>query len=139
MPSGTGTSVAWSVGCRWISHRDFALDPAGRRLAVNNADLASPRLVILEVETGRVLANWSSHVGIGAIAWSADGQLLAVGNYGRDPRVYVWDVRDGALSSVLEGHSLEVVGARFATRVTCWRPEVGIPPPGSGMRPRGSH
>ncbi len=93
---------------------NYAIDPAGRRLAVNNADVASPRLVILEVETGRVLANWTSHVGIGATAWSADGQLLAVGNYGRDPRVYVWNVRDGALSSVLEGHPLEVLSAQFA-------------------------
>ena len=57
----------------------LALDPEGRRLAVNNADAAAPRVAILELETGRVLADWRSQVGNGAMAWSADGQLLAVG------------------------------------------------------------
>ena len=57
----------------------LALDPEGRRLAVNNADPAAPRVAILELETGRVLADWRSQVGNGAMAWSADGQLLAVG------------------------------------------------------------
>ena len=74
-PSGTGSSAGWSGGCRWISRRTYlALDPEGRRLAVNNADEAAPRVVILELETGRVLADWRSQVGNGALAWSADGQ-----------------------------------------------------------------
>ena len=88
----------------------LALDPEGRRLAVNNTDLAAPRVVILELETGRVLADWRSQVGNGAMAWSADGQLLAVGGGGNHPRVYVWNVRRGALASVLQEHT----GAQFA-------------------------
>ena len=60
---------------------DLALDPEGRRLAVNNTDEAAPRVAILELETGRVLADWRSQVGNGAMAWSADGQLLAVGSH----------------------------------------------------------
>ena len=85
-------------------HKHLALDPEGRRLAVNNADEAAPRVVIIELETGRVLDDWRSQVGIGAMAWSADGQLLAVGGGGDDGRVYVWNVRRGALSSMLQGH-----------------------------------
>ena len=93
---------------------DLALDPEGRRLAVNNADWAAPRVAILELETGRVLADWRSQVGNGAMAWSADGQLLAVGSDGDDPRVYVWNVRRGALASVLQGHTAKIIGAQFA-------------------------
>ncbi len=90
--------------------KTLALDPEGRRLAVNNTDAEKPRVKILELETGRTLADWRSHVGIGAMAWSADGQLLAVGDAGYDPRVYVWEVRRGALASVLQ----EQTGAQFA-------------------------
>jgi WD40 repeat protein/tetratricopeptide (TPR) repeat protein len=91
-----------------------ALDPEGRRLAVNNEDRAAPRVAILELETGRVQADWRSQVGIGAMAWSAEGQLLAVGGGGNDSRVYVWNVRRGALASVLQGHTAQIVGAQFA-------------------------
>ncbi len=93
----------------------LALDPEGRRLAVNNADPAAPRVAILELETGRVLADWRSQVGNGAMAWSADGQLLAVGSAGNDPRVYVWNVRRGELASIFAGaHRATIVGAQFA-------------------------
>ena len=113
--SGTESSAGWSGGCRSTSRRTtLALDPEGRRLAVNNADAAAPRVAILELETGRVLADWRSQVGNGAMAWSADGQLLAVGGDGYDPRVYVWNVRRGALSSILQGHTAQIVGAQFA-------------------------
>src|SRR5204863_9203387 len=79
-----------------------------------NGNPAAPRVAILELETGRVLADWSSPVGIGVLAWSADGQLLAAAGYGDDPRVYVWNVRRGALASILQGHTSEVVVAQFA-------------------------
>ncbi len=92
----------------------LALDPEGRRLAVNNCYPAAPRVVILDPETGRVLADWRSQVGNGAMAWSADGQLLAVGGEGYDPHVYVCNVRRGVLSSILQGHTNQVVGAKFA-------------------------
>jgi eukaryotic-like serine/threonine-protein kinase len=92
----------------------FALDPEGRRVAVINAYPAAPRVVILELETGRVLADWRSQVGNGSLAWSADGQMLAVGGGGNDPRVYIWNVRVGALASVLQGHANQIIGAQFA-------------------------
>ena len=115
----------------------LALDPEGRRLAVNNADPAAPRVAILELETGRVLADWRSQVGNGAMAWSADGQLLAVGGGGNDPRVYVWNVRRGALASVLQGHTARSSAPSSRTRATCWRPQAGMARPGSGTRPSG--
>jgi serine/threonine protein kinase/WD40 repeat protein/tetratricopeptide (TPR) repeat protein len=98
---------------------DFApnhlkLDPEGRRLAVNNTDWEKPRVAILELETGRVLTKWRSQVGSGAMAWSADGQLLAVGGGGHDFRVYVWNVRRGELASVLRGHNGMIAHAQFA-------------------------
>ena len=92
----------------------LALDPEGRRLAVNNADAAAPRVAILELETGRVLADWRSQVGNSTLAWSADGQLLAVGSDGDDSRVYVWNVRRGELASVLQGHTAMIINAQFA-------------------------
>ena len=70
--------------------------------------------MILELETGRVLADWRSQVGSGYMAWSADGQLLAAGGTGYDSRVYVWNVRRGELASVLQGHTASISGAQFA-------------------------
>ena len=82
---------------------DLAVDREGRRLAVNNADHAAPRVVILELETGRVLADWRSQVGVGYLNWSADGRLLADGGDSGDlPRLHL-ECRPRALSSVLQG------------------------------------
>jgi eukaryotic-like serine/threonine-protein kinase len=81
----------------------LALDLPGRRLAVNSADPNTPRVVILELETGCKLADWGSHVGNGELDWSADGQLLAVSGDSGNPRVFVWNVDRDALSSVLQG------------------------------------
>jgi serine/threonine protein kinase/WD40 repeat protein/tetratricopeptide (TPR) repeat protein len=92
----------------------LVLDPAGRRLAVNNTDAAAPRLAIVELESGRVLANWRSQVVTVAMCFSADGQLLAVGDDGHSPRVQVWDVARGAPVSVLQGHTSKITGAQFA-------------------------
>jgi len=92
----------------------LALDPEGRRIAVNNTDAAVPRVAILELETGRVLADWRSKVGVCNLAWSADGQFLAVGGHSNDPCVYVWNVHRGALASVLQGHTNQIINLQFA-------------------------
>ncbi len=92
----------------------LAIDPEGRRLAVNNSDGAAPRVAIIELESGRVLADWRSQVGNANLAWSADGQLLAIGSYTGNCRVYVWNVRGGELASVLQGHTSHIINARFA-------------------------
>jgi eukaryotic-like serine/threonine-protein kinase len=93
----------------------LALDPEGRRLAVANQDRRAPRVVILDAETGRVLADWRTHVGNQSPAWSADSELLAVGGVGgEDPRAYVWNVRRRELQSVLQGHTGMVNHVAFA-------------------------
>jgi len=92
----------------------LAFDPEGRRLAVNSADQKAQRVMIVEFETGRPLADWTSQVGFGGLGWSADGQLLAVGSQVDDPCVYVWNVRRKTLASVLLGHTHSVIGAQFA-------------------------
>ena len=115
--SASGTEVERRVVRRLpldFTPNELTLDPEGRRLAVNNADPAAPRVAILDLETGRVLADWRSQVGIRSLAWSADAQLLAVGGDTGDPRVYVWNVRRGALSSILQGHTANIVGVQFA-------------------------
>ena len=112
----------WDRGERRVVRRlplDFAphylaLDPQGRRLAVNNKDGAAPRVAILDLESGRVLADWRSQVGNTNLAWSADGQLLAIGSYSDDSRVYVWNVRRGELASVLQGHVSYIINVQFA-------------------------
>jgi serine/threonine protein kinase/WD40 repeat protein/tetratricopeptide (TPR) repeat protein len=94
---------------------DMLFDPEGRRLAVANRDRAAPRVVILEAETGQVLTDWRTQVGNTSPAWSADGQLLAVGGVGGDdPRVYVWNVGRKSLQSVLQGHTNMVTRIEFA-------------------------
>ncbi len=102
---------------------DFCLDREGRRLAVNSADPAAPRVVIIQLETGQTLVDWKSQVGIGYLSFSADGRLLAVGGDGDDNRVYVWNVPRGVLASVLpeaaspsfahSGYLLATSGARL--------------------------
>jgi eukaryotic-like serine/threonine-protein kinase len=92
----------------------LVLDPEGRRLAVNNTDEAAPRVAIVELETGRMLADWRSRVGCGPMAWSADGRLLAVGGDAVEPCVFIWNVGRGALASVLQGHTNKITDARFA-------------------------
>jgi WD40 repeat protein/tetratricopeptide (TPR) repeat protein len=116
-----GVIAVWDRDERRVVRRlplDFAPnyrapDPEGRRLAVNNADFAAPRVVILDLVTGRVLEDWRSQVGSGVLAWSADGQLLAIGESGNG-RVHIWNVRRRARESILQGHTNVVIGARFA-------------------------
>jgi WD40 repeat protein len=91
---------------------DVCLASDGRRVAVNNGLSGPPRVKVLDIETGRELASWNSHVGNAAMAWSADGQLLAIGH--DDGQVFVWDVPRGRLASVLQGHTARVVDCQFA-------------------------
>jgi WD40 repeat protein/tetratricopeptide (TPR) repeat protein len=86
----------------------------GRQVAVNNdPDSGHPQVKILDVETGREVASWTSQVGHDAMAWSTDGRLVATG-CSDDGRVYVWDVLRCRLASVLQGHTSRVVRCQFA-------------------------
>jgi WD40 repeat protein/tetratricopeptide (TPR) repeat protein len=59
-----------------------------------------------------VQAAWTDQVGNGAISWSDDGRLLAIGH--ADGRVFIWDVKDGRVASILHGHTNLVIRCQFA-------------------------
>ena len=116
-----GGIACWDQGARRVVRRlplDFtpqylAIDPEGKRVAVNNVD-ASPRVAIIDLESGHVLADWRAQTGDTSLAWSADGQLLAIGSFAGDSRVYVSNFPRGMLASVLQGHTGAIMNARFA-------------------------
>ena len=120
-----GGVAIWDLAGRRVARRlplDFrpnalAIDPEGRRLAVNTFDPdgtigKKSRVAVLELETGRKLFDWRSQVGSGGMAWSTDEQLLAVGSDSGD--VYVWNLRRGAVTAALQGHTACVKWIRFA-------------------------
>ena len=136
---GPRSSAGSSGGCRWTSAPNrLALDPEGRRLAVNN----TIRTKEIEWRRGSRSSSWKpaacwdwrSQVGNGDLAWSADGQLLAVGSDWDDPRVYVWNVRRGALASVLQGHTAAIVTAQFALGLPAGDLKLGWHDPALGRR-----
>lgn len=81
----------------------------GRRVAVN--EMSTPLVRILDLETGNELASWTREVGTYAMAWSADGQLLASAHSFN--RIFVRHVPSGELLCALEG---EVIRMAFAHR-----------------------
>ena len=89
----------------------LAIDTDGQQVAVNSS-AAPARVVILELESGRLLSSWTDQVGELAMSWSHDGRLLAVGSW--DGRVFVWDAAGSRLASVLQGHTGAIISAQFA-------------------------
>jgi WD40 repeat protein len=86
----------------------FAYHPDGRRLATFGMQSTMVRLI--DPERGEV---WSHafETPFSSIAWRPDGRLLALG--GDDQRIYVWDMTEDRLLSVLEGHHHVVIGVAF--------------------------
>ena len=84
----------------------LALDPEGRRLAVNNADPAAPRVVDPRARN-RPRAGGLAVAGRQTVLWPGApmGNCWPSAAMRVDPRVYVWNVRREALSSVLQGHT----------------------------------
>jgi WD40 repeat protein len=86
----------------------FAYHPDGRRLATFGTKSTTAR--VIDPERGEV---WSHRfeAPFSSIAWRPDGRLLALG--GDDQRIYVWDMAEDRLLSVLEGHQSVVIGVAF--------------------------
>src|SRR5262249_28629002 len=88
-----------------------AFCPDGRRLAFNSHhDL--PGVRILDVETGQVVKTLPHPDDVKALAWSADGRLLAAGC--DDLNVHVWDTTEWKPQAVLEGHQKWVTAVAFS-------------------------
>jgi WD40 repeat protein len=83
--------------------------PDGRRLAVASSQL--PGVQVHELDTAKVTA-LPHPAGVIAVAWRADGKLLATA--GRDYNIYLWDMADlDQPRAVLKGHQAEVVRVAF--------------------------
>ncbi len=85
----------------------ICLDAQSQRIAVN--DYLVPLVRIIDLESGDELASWSQNVGKYALAWSADGKLLASGG----SQIFVRRLPEGDLVSVFEGENLR---ASFVNR-----------------------
>ncbi len=80
-----------------------AFHPGGRQLAVATAVSGRPVVQVLDLETGKAIAELPHSETIFEVAWHPGGKLLAVPCQGEDGRIYLWDVARRAPQSVLEG------------------------------------
>ncbi len=87
-------------------------DPKGGRIAVNATGPGPHEVRIIDLASGRVLSRWTENAGKGAMAWSADGRLLAATD--RDNRTVVWDVERGQVASIFRGHPADKTCYLFA-------------------------
>jgi WD40 repeat protein len=85
-------------------------DPTGTRLAVSSSVIS--QALILDAETGNVLATLNHAYQPGEVAWHPDGVLLA--SVGKEGLIYVWDSRSGRLLRSLAGHQTEVSDVAFS-------------------------
>jgi serine/threonine protein kinase/WD40 repeat protein len=89
----------------------MAFRPDGRQLAFASREEAA-EVQVLDLETGRVVRRLHHPDDVEALAWSADGRLLAAGC--DDRNVHVWDTELGKPQAVLEGHQKWVTGLAFS-------------------------
>ncbi len=101
---------------------DMAFRPDGRQLALVNPDHQQVRVLDLEKNPSVQLASSPDAVrtvaelphpdDVRALAWSADGRLLAAGC--DDRNIHVWDTAEWQTQAVLEGHQSKVLGLAFS-------------------------
>lgn len=100
--------------------RPVALTRDGRRLAVMQRGGGPNPVVVLDVNTGRVIKQFPTPVSSAyTIKWSEDGRLLVMGGM-----IRVWDLQSGKLLKTLPGHSAHVRAISVApdmTRFGKWR------------------
>jgi serine/threonine protein kinase/WD40 repeat protein len=107
LPGGERTKTVpldFDPGCLAYEPQD------GRTLAVCGDD--TPRLAVLEADTGRVILTWRPPAMLYAVAWQPGGSLLAAS--GRDGAVYPFDVAAQGPRQPLLGHLLEARELAFS-------------------------
>ena len=88
-------------------------DPQGRLLAVVQNDLQSgtAEVHLVHAQSGQTERKLLHPSGVGGVAWSSDGQLLAAAC--SDTYIYLWDVYSGKQIRVCRGHRGKVVHVAF--------------------------
>jgi WD40 repeat protein len=87
----------------------LAYHPDGRRLATIGEQSTTVR--VIDPASGEQLWSHDFDTAFGALAWRPDGRLLALG--GDDQQIYVWDMAEDRLLSVLDGHRNAVIALAF--------------------------
>ena len=85
--------------------RGLAFSPRGKVLAaaVTPYGDTPPEVILWDAATGALLRRWNSETQLEALAFSPDGNMLAMG--GRDGAVMLWDPATGNRKRVLRGHT----------------------------------
>jgi len=112
-----GDVRAWDVdegGTRWIAkvHRAEAMcvatAPDGRHIASGGMDR---RVAIVSAEDGAVQRQLETRDRVRAVAWSADGKLLAGGTF---EGIHLWDAEAGAERPWIDTADREVLALAFS-------------------------
>src|SRR5262249_11397836 len=89
----------------------MAFRPDGQRLAFTSFGQKA-EVQILDPETGQVVRRLPHPDDVKALAWSADGRLLAAGC--DDRNVHVWHTAGWRRKAVLQGHQKSVTALAFS-------------------------